>query len=315
MIVIQDTDTQMEPQLAATIGFFDGVHEGHRFLIEELKRVSHQRALPTAVITFSHHPRAVLRSDYQPQLLNSHPEKLKALATTGIDYCIVLDFTPELSLLTAQQFIREILAEKLHVRTLLIGYDHRFGHNRAEGFSDYVRYGQQIGMEVVQATAYSEGKATVSSSEIRRLLAEGNVRQAAHLLTYPYTLQGHIVEGHQVGRQLGFPTANIAVDDPNKLIPAAGVYAVQAEVAGGTYGGMLCIGNRPTLQNGTNISLEVNLFEFAGDIYHQSIQVSFLDYIRKNIRFESLEALREQLNKDKSTIIHSGVCTTKQSIY
>lgn len=312
MRIIQNTEIETGEKLAATIGFFDGVHLGHRFLIEELKRVAHERQLPTAVITFSRHPRAVLRSDYQPQLLNSFDEKLYHLATTGIDYCCVLDFTPALSQLTAQQFIRSVLAEQMRVNTLLIGYDHRFGHNRAEGFEDYVRYGREVNMEVVQATTYDEGQAAVSSSAIRHLLGEGQVEQAARLLTYPYALQGYVVKGYQIGRQLGFPTANIAVSEIDKLLPCAGVYAVQVEVEGQTYFGMLCIGNRPTLHNGDHVSLEVHLFDFSGDIYDRPITVSFLRFIRANIRFDSLEALQRQLVQDKATILNSGVCTTKR---
>ena len=226
MIVVRDFDRLKGKELVATIGFFDGVHLGHRFLIDEMKEIAKARNLPSAVITFPEHPRAVLHADYQPKLLNSFEEKLQQLETTGVDYCIVLDFTIELSRLSAKEFITSILANSLHVKTLLIGYDHRFGHDRTDGFEQYVVYGTECGIEVLKASPYDEGNTAVSSSEIRKLLQAGNVAEAAYLLTYPYQLLGHIVSGYKVGRTLGFPTANIRVDGPFKVIPGIGVYAV-----------------------------------------------------------------------------------------
>lgn len=299
MIVIRDTDLLIGKRLVATIGFFDGVHLGHRFLIDELKRIARERNQPSAVITFPKHPRAVLHADYQPKLLNSFEEKLEQLATTGIDYCIVLDFTAELSRLTAQEFIGSILAEKLHVAALLIGYDHRFGRNREDGFDQYVAYGAANGMEVIKAYPYDEGRTAVSSSEIRRLLAEGNVEEADRLLTYPYQLRGTIVNGYKVGRKLGFPTANIQVDEPFKIIPGIGVYAVWVYLKGEKYKGMLYIGDRPTLDNGKNITLEVNILDFSGDIYNNEITVTFIYYVRGDVKFNSLDELKEQLGRDR----------------
>lgn len=217
MIVIDRNEQKECPDaLAATIGFFDGVHLGHRFLIDQLKKVAAERGLPSAVITFRIHPRAVLHADYQPKLLNTWEEKLAQLATTGVDYCLVLDFTLELSRFSAAEFITKILAEAFRVKALLIGYDHRFGHDRAEGFDQYVVYGKALGMDVIQALPYDNGQTKVSSSEVRRLLAEGEVTQAAVLLSYPYSLKGKIVKGHQVGRTIGFPTANLSVEDSRK---------------------------------------------------------------------------------------------------
>lgn len=302
MIVVKDTELLKGKELVATIGFFDGVHRGHRFLIEELKEVARERNLPSAVITFPEHPRAVLHSDYQPKLLNSFEEKLEHLASTGVDYCIVLDFTVALSRLTARQFITAVLAEQLHVKILLIGYDHRFGRNRADGFEQYVEYGAECGMEVLQATAYDEGRVAVSSSEIRRLLSLCQVEQAGHLLTYPYQLKGSIVSGYKVGRTLGFPTANIEVDEPFKVIPGIGVYAVRVCLEGKRYKGMLYIGNRPTLNNGPQISLEVHILHFSGDIYNEEITVAFAEYVRGEIKFNSLDELRAQLNRDRETV-------------
>lgn len=302
MIVIRDTELLKGKSLAATIGFFDGVHLGHRFLIDELKGIAKEKQLPSAVITFPEHPRAVLHSDYQPKLLNSFEEKLEQLATTGIDYCIVLDFTLALSRLTAQEFISNILAERLHTKALLIGYDHRFGRDRKDGFEQYVAYGAACGMEVIKASPYDEGRTAVSSSEIRKLLSHCQVEEAARLLTYPYQLRGTIVNGYKVGRKLGFPTANIQVDAPFKIIPGIGVYAVWVYLKGERYKGMLYIGDRPTLENGSHITLEVNILDFSGDIYNQEITVAFIYYVRGDVKFDSLEELKAQLGKDREKV-------------
>jgi riboflavin kinase/FMN adenylyltransferase len=302
MIVIRDLESLKEEKLVATIGFFDGVHLGHRYLISELKEIAAQSGLPSAVITFPQHPRAVLHAEYQPKLLNTYSEKVELLSKTGIDYCIVLDFTLELSQLTAKEFITEVLARKLHVETLLIGYDHRFGHNREDGFEDYVAYGKDCNMKVIKASRYSEGEEAVSSSEIRRLISSHNVEEAAHLLTYPYSLKGKIVNGYKVGRTLGFPTANIHVEEPCKIIPAAGVYAVWVFLNGQKHKGMLYIGDRPTLNNGNNISMEVNILDFSGNIYNNEISVAFIHYVRADIKFDTLEALTLQLKHDRETV-------------
>ena len=301
MIVIRQNEDTIEQGIVATIGFFDGVHVGHRFLIQELQDWGKELNMPSAVITFPEHPRQVLHSDYRPKLLDTFQEKMERLETTGIDYCIALDFTYELSLYSAADFIR-LLAEEYHVKGLLIGYDHRFGHDRSDGFEQYVGYGGQVGMEVRKASPYDEGNIRVSSSEIRRLLQEGKVEMANALLTYPYQLRGRIVSGYKVGRTIGFPTANIEVDSPYKLLPKVGVYAVWVELLGKRYKGMLYIGKRPTLQNGDNLTIEVNILGFSGNAYNDEITVSFVYAVREDKTFESVEALREQLERDRQTV-------------
>lgn len=301
MIVIRQNEDTIELGIVATIGFFDGVHVGHRFLIKELQDWGKELNMPSAVITFPEHPRQVLHSDYRPKLLDTFQEKMERLETTGIDYCIALDFTYELSLYSAADFIR-LLAEEYHVKGLLIGYDHRFGHDRSDGFEQYVEYGGQVGMEVRKASPYDEGNIRVSSSEIRRLLQEGKVEMANALLTYPYQLRGRIVSGYKVGRTIGFPTANIEVDSPYKLLPKVGVYAVWVELLGKRYKGMLYIGKRPTLQNGDNLTIEVNILGFSGNAYNDEITVSFVYAVREDKTFESVEALREQLERDRQTV-------------
>ncbi|MDR1403104.1 MAG: riboflavin biosynthesis protein RibF [Tannerellaceae bacterium] len=294
-------DVAMEG-LVATMGFFDGVHLGHQFLIDNLIKIAKERNLPSAVITFSEHPRNVLQSDYQPRLLNSFEEKLARLEATGIDYCIVLPFTLELSTYPAQKFIRDILSQKLHIKTLLAGYDHRFGHDRTDGFKEYAGYGAACGMEVVEISRFIEDGIAVSSSEIRRLLMECKVEEAGKLLIYPYQIKGRIVRGYKVGRTLGFPTANIQADEPFKIVPGIGVYAVWVQFQGMRYKGMLYIGNRPTLNNGDHVSLEVNILDFSGDIYNNEIIVSFIYFIRGDIRFNTLEELKMQLERDRQIV-------------
>ena len=301
MRVIHDTQAITEPGVMATIGFFDGVHLGHRFLIDEVKAAAAQRGLPSAVITFPTHPRSVLQQAYQPRLLNSFADKLRLLATTGVDYCIVLDFTEALSQLSAEAFLR-ILATQWRVKGLMIGYDHRFGHDRRDGFEQYVEYGQRWGIEILKAAAFDAGHTAVSSSEIRRLVQEGKVERAAQLLTYAYHISGRIVSGYKVGRTLGFPTANIQPDDPMQLLPGIGVYAVWVEVAGQRYKGMLYIGSRPTLDNGTQLSIEVHILHFSGDIYNDPIRVSFAHFVRGDEKFDSLEALKAQLMRDREVV-------------
>lgn len=292
------------PPCVATIGFFDGVHAGHRFLLEELKQTAQLKHLPSAVITFAQHPRQVLHADYCPQLLNTVEEKLAQLASTGVDYCFLMDFTTELAALSAQQFITEILSCRMQVQTLLIGYDHRFGHDRSDGFEQYVSYGSKVGMHILQARSFSENNVNASSSLVRQALEAGDVSLAAKILTYPYSLFGTVEQGHRIGRSIGFPTANIKQHLPCKLCPLDGVYAVEVENEDGSiYKGMLYIGKRPTLDNGEK-TIEVHLLGFDGDLYGKRLTVHFLATIRPSIKFASIEDLRLQLEKDKRTTVN-----------
>lgn len=286
----------------ATIGFFDGVHRGHRYLIEQVREVAAARGLASSVITFPVHPRKVMQADYRPELLTSCEEKVALLAETGIDYCMMLEFTPEVARLSAKQFM-QILKERYRIQVLVVGYDHRFGHNRSEGFEDYVRYGQEMGMEVLLAHAYSSDEnITVSSSMIRHFLQQGNVSSAAECLSYNFFLEGTVVGGYRVGRKIGFPTANLRVNDPDKIIPADGVYAVYVFLDGVRYGGMLSIGYRPTLANGTDRSIEVNIFHFNADIYNQPMRISFVRYMRPELKFDSVEELIARIRQDETEV-------------
>nr|WP_154671064.1 riboflavin biosynthesis protein RibF [Proteiniphilum saccharofermentans] len=286
----------------ATVGFFDGVHIGHRHLIDQVKREAERRGLPSAVVTFPVHPRKVLQKDYQPALLCGFDEKIEQLATTGVDYCISLPFTVELSQLSAKEFMQKVLKEQLHVDTLLVGYDHRFGHNREDSYPEYNQYGKDLGINVILATELQFGDDDVSSSQIRRLLKVGKIKEANELLSYNYRLSGKIVEGYQVGRTIGYPTANMRVWERYKVVPELGVYAVMVHLRDLIYPGMLYIGRRPTLHSDNEISVEVNLFDFDGNLYNQSMSVEFIDFIRTDRKFETKEELVVQIHQDKESV-------------
>ena len=291
------------PELVATIGFFDGVHRGHRFLIDRVIEEAQRSGMSSAVITFDRHPREVLQTDYQPDLLSTLDEKLLLLSKTHVDNTVVLHFDASLAALTAHDFMRDVLQRQLKVRKLIIGYDNRFGHNRSEGFDDYVRYGKELGIEVICADAFLPDDVRVSSSVIRTCLREGRVEDANRLLGYDYTIESRIVSGYQNGRKMGFPTANLDVTRCQQLLPASGVYAVLVRLKDsvGWKRGMMNIGHRPTF-NGTTTSMEVNLFNFSGDLYGQELLVSFISKIRDERKFDSIDALAEQLQHDKVQI-------------
>lgn len=300
-LVSETSDIVLRPNTAA-IGFFDGVHRGHRYLIEQVGEVAAARGMASSVVTFPVHPRKVIQPGYHPDLLTTCDEKVSLLAATGMDYCMMLDFTPELAQLSARQFM-SILKERYRIEVLVVGYDHRFGHNRSEGFDDYVHYGRELGIEVLLAREYScDGNRTVSSSLIRRCLQEGKVSEAAECLGYDFFLDGTVTGGYRVGRKIGFPTANLRVNDPDKMIPADGVYAVYVYLDGIRYGGMLSIGYRPTLANGTDRSIEVNIFHFNADIYDQPMRISFVRYMRPELKFNTIEELIVRIRRDEKEV-------------
>ncbi|MFZ4725270.1 MAG: riboflavin biosynthesis protein RibF [Paludibacter sp.] len=287
----------------ATVGIFDGVHAGHRFLIEQVKEFANALNIMSVVITFAKHPRSVLNPEFSPEILNTLPEKLQQLESTGIDACIVLDFTIEMGQLSAYNFLKTILFQKFNVQTLLVGHDHRFGRDRKDGFPEYLQYGKSIGMKVMQATRFRTAlDELISSSEIRNLLQKGDIEHANRLLNYNYNFCGKVIDGFKVGRKIGFPTANIFIENQFKLIPAMGVYAVQVLWNNQFYKGMLNIGVRPTL-NGTKVSLEVHIIDFNEDIYNQIIEIYFIRKIRDEKKFDGIDELIEQLKKDKQQVI------------
>lgn len=305
MQMIHDRSPLSSKPCVATIGFFDGVHAGHRYLIQQVKEIAAAKGLRSALVTFPVHPRKVMNADYRPELLTTPEEKISLLSSIGVDDCMMLDFTPEISRLTAREFMFKVLKEHFQVKCLVVGYDHRFGHNRSEGFEDYVRYGKDMDIEIIQAKAYhspiemDDGqRLAVSSSTIRKLLHKGEVALSARCLGYEYFLDGTVVDGYHVGRKIGFPTANLRVNNPDKLVPADGVYAVWVTFDGNTYMGMLNIGIRPTISNGHNRSIEVNILHFHSDIYDKSVRLTFVKRTRPEFKYPTIDELILQLHKD-----------------
>ena len=279
---------------AATVGFFDGVHQGHQYLIGQLKEEAARMGLRTMVVTFERHPRQVVHGEWKAELLTPLHEKLKLLKATGIDTVVVLRFNKQMAAFSAFAFMSEVLSKALQVKLLLTGYDNRFGHDRSEGFEDYQRYGQTLGMDVLAGKPLTVNGQTVCSSLVRELLREGRVKEAGTLLGRPYSLQGTVVHGEQIGRHLGFPTANLQTDDPQQLLPANGVYAVKCW---GQHPGMMNIGMRPTF-DGQQRTAEIHLFDFSDDIYGQPLTVDLIDRLRDEQHFENAEALKQQMHED-----------------
>lgn len=284
----------------ASIGFFDGVHRGHHFLIEQVEDEAQKRGMDPLLITFARHPREVLQSDYMPQLLTSPQEKLQLLRQAGLKRVEILDFTQQMSQLTAREFMQHILHDQLGVKVLVMGYDHRFGKDGGSP-EDYVRWGEETDIEIIRAKELPE--TYVSSSECRRRLREGDVEGASLLLGHPYLLMGRVGKGRHIGTGLGFPTANV-VPEHGKVLPRNGVYAVWVKWADGTrLKGMLNIGKRPTLDNGEDTSIEVNILGFNGDIYDETIQLEFVKRLRDEQKFSSLEELQNQLWQDQEKVL------------
>ena len=309
----------------ATIGTFDGVHRGHRCLLSQVRRMADERGLRAVAVTFVTAPRAVLAGGVRASLTTT-AERVALLREVGMDDVALLTFTPAMALLTAREFMEQVLKEQLGVEVLVIGYDHRFGRGRTEAFDDYVRYGKELGIEVVRGEACMDGCEAVSSTRIRRCIKEGRIAEANSLLGYCSLLEGKVVDGYKVGRKIGFPTANIRVSDEHRLLPADGVYAVRVNVVNndGTNEndnyrrdgnkcqlsivncqlgmGMLNIGHRPTVNNGEERSIEVHILDFEGDLYGQVLRIEFMERLRDEQTFESLDALMAQLHDDEQRV-------------
>lgn len=292
----------MRNEYCATIGFFDGVHRGHQFMIDSLTTMAHAQGRLSLVITFDRHPRQVVHADYVPQLITTTDEKLQLLHATAADRIEVLHFDTQMAQLSAYEFMCQVLHEKYGVAMQLTGYDNRFGHNRAEGFADYVRYGEEMGMEVRQNTPIDIDGLRVSSSLIRRLIVEGNITEANNCMGHPYSITGSVAHGFQEGRRIGFPTANIVPESAEKLVPGNGVYATRVSVEGGEWmPAMLNIGTNPTFQR-QQTTIEAHIIGFEGDIYGRKVRVEFGRKLRDEQRFESVEALQKQLEADKKEV-------------
>ena len=296
----------------ATIGFFDGVHQGHQFVIGCVVDEARRRGLEALVVTFDRSPREVLSAE-KTKILTTREETVRLVLAAGADRCEVLRFDSELSALSAEEFMRSMLKERLNVGVLVLGYDNRFGRRsncREESFEDYVRYGKELGIEVIRLPEFVSDRlygGNCSSSAIRSALREGDVARAAMLLGRPYSISGLVVHGRGEGSRMGFPTANLSPDSVETLLPACGVYAVDVSVEGVAeepLRGMMNIGTRPTFNDGNALSLEVHLLDFDGDLYGRRLTVSFMRRIRAEQSFDSPESLQRQLKMDKNQVLN-----------
>lgn len=282
-----------------TSGTFDGVHVGHQKIVHRLKEIAARTSGETVVITFWPHPQMVLHPEKTSlKLLNTFEEKADLLKHEGVQHLLRIPFTKEFSMISSLEFIQKILVETIGTKTLVIGYDHRFGHNREGSFEKLKLNAPSYGFEVEEISRQDVDHISVSSSKIREALAKTDVDTATQLLGRPYSLTGQVVKGDQLGRVLGYPTANIEIDSLYKLIPADGIYAVSVAHENRIYKGMLYIGPRPTV-NGTKRVIEVNIFEFDKEIYGESITLNFHQWLRGDKKFDGLEGLKQQLHLDK----------------
>ena len=282
-----------------TIGTFDGVHLGHAAILKKLTQNTQNETFESTVLTFFPHPRMVLQGKSDLKLLNTINEKIELLEKIGIDNLIIHPFDEKFAELNAEAFVSTILVDHLRVQKIIIGYDHRFGKNRTANIDDLISFGAQYGFEVEQISAQEIDEISISSTKIRTALEEGDIQLANEYLGYSYFLSGTVVKGKQLGRTIGFPTANISLEEDYKLVPQNGVYVVQAEIDGNIIYGMMNIGFNPTVQ-GKQKTIEVHLFDFDTDIYNRKIQVGILQRIRSEKKFESIELLTKQLEEDRS---------------
>jgi riboflavin kinase/FMN adenylyltransferase len=287
---------------AITIGTFDGVHIGHRKILERLINDAKSTGLRSTVLTFFPHPRMVLQKDTEIRLLNTIQEKIKILERIGLDYLIIHPFTLEFSRLSSTEFVRDILVNELQAKKIIIGYDHRFGRNRNANIQDLFAFGNTLNFEVEEIAAQEIDDVSVSSTKIRNAIIDGDMKTANEYLGYNYMLTGDVKKGKGLGRQLNFPTANLFIKEKYKLIPKNGVYVVKSILNDKLVYGMMNIGFNPTV-DGSSKSIEIHFFDFKSDIYGENIQVDILQRIRDEHKFNSLEELKTQLLKDKQTSI------------
>ena len=285
-----------------TIGTFDGVHIGHLKILNKIINHAKDTALKSSVLTFFPHPRMVLQKDANIKLLNTIDEKITILEKLGLDVLIIHPFTKEFSRLTAIEFVRDILVNTLYIKRVVIGYDHRFGRNRTANIKDLITFGSTYNFTVDEIPAQEIDEVSVSSTKIRNALEDGDIETANSYLGYEYMLTGTIIKGKGIGKQLGYPTANLNIAEDYKLIPKNGAYVVNSSIADKTVYGMMNIGFNPTV-NGTEKSIEINFFDFDTNLYDQKIQVNILVRLRDEHKFESIDALKAQLAKDKEKSI------------
>lgn len=286
-----------------TTGTFDGVHIGHRTILDRLIEVAKNVNGESVLLTFFPHPRMVLQPDSDLKLINTIDEKIRLLESAGIDHLIIHPFTKEFSRTTSMEFVRDILVNKIGTSKLVIGYDHHFGRNREGSFEHLKEFGPLYGFDVEEIPVQDVENVNVSSTKIRRALEQGDVKIAANYLGHPFQLIGKVIHGDKRGRLLGFPTANLELQEAYKLVPANGVYAVKVLRVDQVMFGMLNIGIKPTVSNANEISIEVNIFDFDQEIYDEELTIHFLERIRDEQKFENKEALIAELQKDREKVL------------
>lgn len=292
-------DFQIEKGTVVTLGSFDGVHLGHRSILKRLIQNAENNLLESVVLTFFPHPRMVLKQNESIKLLNTIEEKSKLLESIGVEHLIIQKFTKDFSEFSAEDFVRQVLVEQLNIRKIIIGYDHQFGKNRSADIFDLIKLGNKYRFDVEQITAKEINEVSISSTKIRNALLSGNIKVANAYLGSNYSLTGTVVKGKQLGRTIGFPTANISVAENYKLIPKNGAYVVKALLSEKEVWGMMNIGNNPTVDDANKLNIEVHLLDFSEDIYGKKITVELIDFLREEQKFNSLDELITQLNKDK----------------
>ena len=303
MKLFQSIDTfSSSNKTVITIGTFDGVHIGHRKILEKILQSAQQLNCKSVVLTFFPHPRMILQENSSIRLLNTMEEKITLLQEIGIDNLIIHPFNKEFSQLTAEEFVKNILVDQLQIQKIIIGYDHRFGKNRTADINDLILFGEKYGFEVEQISAEEIDDIAVSSTKIRTALANGTITLAKEYLGYNYFFTGTVNKGKQLGRTIGFPTANIHIKEDYKLIPKNGVYLVKSFLNEKLIYGIMNIGIRPTV-NGENQTIEVHFIDFDQNLYEQEITVEVLEFIRNEHKFDSLEALKNQIQKDRDFCI------------
>jgi riboflavin kinase / FMN adenylyltransferase len=289
-----------EKRTVVTLGTFDGVHLGHQKIINRLLNSTQNSNLESVVLTFSQHPRSVLQAESNIKLLNTNAEKIELLEKKGIDNLIIHTFDKSFSELTGEEFVKTILVDKLNIQKIIIGYDHRFGKNRSSDIHDLIYFGKKYHFDVEQISAEEIDEISVSSTNIRNAIAESDTKLANQYLGYPYSFSGKVIQGQQLGRTIGFPTANINIENHQKIIPKNGVYIVTGFWNNKTTQGIMNIGNKPTV-DGKNKTIEVHFLNLDEDLYGLEIKISVHDFIRNEQKFESLEDLKTQLFNDKAT--------------
>lgn len=293
-------DFRSSKKTILTLGTFDGVHIGHRKILERITQNTENGKYESLVLTFFPHPRMVLQGESEVKLLNTLSEKIDLLEKIGVQNLVIHPFDITFSRLTAEEFVKTVLIDQFDIKKIIIGYDHRFGRNRTANIDDLIAFGKQYDFEVEQISVQEIDAVSISSTKIRNALMEGNMALANEYLGYEYFLTGTIVRGKQLGRTIDFPTANLQMEENYKLIPRNGVYVVKSTINQKTVFGMMNIGLNPTVA-GENLAIEIHFFDFDEELYDQKISVSLLEYLRPEQKFESIAFLKQQLEKDRNT--------------